>query len=553
MAGIDRIKFNGHTSKPHWLVYKFPSECFPLGSQLIVSQGQEALFLNDGEVLSLFGPGTYTLSTEKLPLLHQQIKHPFGDQSTLTAEVYYINKTAKLDLHWGTSTAIPLEDPKYGLILNVGAYGQYGVTISDSRLFISRIVGAIPDGATGDYTVIPKYFNSLIATKIKSIISEYMIKEQISFLEISLYLSELSDTLKEAINDEFKKFGVEVVNFFCESIAPHPKDYEKLRHHRGAFHTEQPVLNSSPSQSEVYEMPLTATIYDLLISCPSDVAPFLRVIEDVVLRFNATYGKNSNIVIRPIHWSKNVYPESGGRPQELINRQIVDSAHIAIGIFWTRFGEPTGCYNSGTEEEIKRLLQKKKQVFLYFLDKPVPPSCFNNAQYKKIQNFKTQHQGVYWSVSDETDLSNKFYDHLMMYFNGLARRDSLYRTAKNMQILWVDDHPGNNTSGRALFEQYGIETILALSTDQALAILASNHSIALIISDMERREGPREGYVLLDAIRKIKPHIPFYFFTSSKKPEHIEESLRRGAQGHTNDFDELADLVIKTLSKGRLR
>lgn len=229
MAIIDRIKYDGRVDGPHWLVYKCPSEQFVLGSQLIVNQGQEALFFKGGEALDLFGPGTHTLSTGNLPLLNKLVNLPFGGKTPFTAEVYYINKTVKLDLHWGTSTAIPLEDPKYGLILNVGARGQYGIAINDSRLFISRIVGAVPNGVTGDYTVILKYFNGLINTKIKSVTSEYMIKKQISFLEISLYLSELSDAFKDAINDEFERFGVEVVNFFCEAIEPHSEDYEKLR------------------------------------------------------------------------------------------------------------------------------------------------------------------------------------------------------------------------------------------------------------------------------------------------------------------------------------
>lgn len=229
MAIIDRIKFDGQASGLHWLVYKYPSEQFVLGSQLIVNQGQEALFLKGGEALDLFGPGTHTLTTGNLPLLNKLVNLPFGGKTPFTAEIYYVNRTVKLDLPWGTQTAIPLEDPKYGLLLNVGAYGQYGIAINNTRLFLSRIIGAIPHGAIGDYTTILKYFSGLIAAKTKSVVSEYMIKKQISFLEISAYLSELSDLFREAVRDEFDRFGVEIVNFFCESIAPNQKDYEKLR------------------------------------------------------------------------------------------------------------------------------------------------------------------------------------------------------------------------------------------------------------------------------------------------------------------------------------
>lgn len=230
MAIIDRIKFDG-AGRP-WLVYKCPSEQFVLGSQLIVGPGQEALFIKGGEALDLFGPGTHTLSTGNLPLLNKLVNLPFGGKTPFTAEIYFINKTVKLDLRWGTSTAIPLEDPKYGLLLNVGARGQYGIEIKDSRLFVLRMIGAIQGGAIGDHVTILKYFNGLINTKIKTVTSEYMIKQKISFLEISAYLSELSEAYKEKISDEFERFGVEVVNFYCESIAPNPEEYEKLRSYK---------------------------------------------------------------------------------------------------------------------------------------------------------------------------------------------------------------------------------------------------------------------------------------------------------------------------------
>ena len=213
MAIIDRIKYDGSTNGLQWLVHKYPSEQFVLGSQLIVGTGQEALFVKGGEALDLFGPGTYTLSTGNLPVLNKLVNLPFGGKTPFSAEVYYINKTADLDMKWGTSNPIPLEDPKYGLILNVGAHGQYGITIADSRLFVSRIIGAVPNGATANPVTVLRYFNGLINAKIKSVTAAYMIKNQVSFLEISQYLSELSEAFQEALNDEFDRFGIELVNF----------------------------------------------------------------------------------------------------------------------------------------------------------------------------------------------------------------------------------------------------------------------------------------------------------------------------------------------------
>lgn len=229
MAIIDRIKYDGDPSGVPWIIYKCPSEQFVLGSQLIVNQSQEALFFKGGEALDLFGPGTYTLKTGNLPLLNKIVNFPFGGKTPFAAEIYYINKTLNLNMKWGTSSPIPMEDPKYGLILNIGAHGQYGVSIVDSRLFVTKIIGALPNGTTITPVVILKYFNGLINSTIKTAIASYMMRKKISFLEVTQYLSELSATFKEALVDEFDSFGIELVDFYCESIAPRREEYEKLR------------------------------------------------------------------------------------------------------------------------------------------------------------------------------------------------------------------------------------------------------------------------------------------------------------------------------------
>ena len=64
-------------------------------------------------------------------------------------------------------------------------------------------------GALASPLLILRYFNGLVNSKIKSVASEYMIKRQISFLEISQYLSELSDEFKDNLEDEFERFGIE--------------------------------------------------------------------------------------------------------------------------------------------------------------------------------------------------------------------------------------------------------------------------------------------------------------------------------------------------------
>ena len=112
------------------LVYKFPSENLRLGSQLVVYPTQTAFFVKGGVILDEFICGTYTLKTENIPLLGKLINLPFNGQTPFKAEVWFINQVAILDCKWGTASPIQIEDPKYGIIVPIRAFGQYGLKLS---------------------------------------------------------------------------------------------------------------------------------------------------------------------------------------------------------------------------------------------------------------------------------------------------------------------------------------------------------------------------------------------------------------------------------------
>jgi CheY-like chemotaxis protein len=115
-------------------------------------------------------------------------------------------------------------------------------------------------------------------------------------------------------------------------------------------------------------------------------------------------------------------------------------------------------------------------------------------------------------------------------------------------ILWVDDRPENNTYERQAFETMGLRFTLALSTNEAFERL-SQAKFAAIISDMGRREGPREGYALLDRLRKEGDRTPLFFYAASNAPEHKRETREHGGQGCTNNGQELFEMVTRAVIK----
>jgi CheY-like chemotaxis protein len=130
--------------------------------------------------------------------------------------------------------------------------------------------------------------------------------------------------------------------------------------------------------------------------------------------------------------------------------------------------------------------------------------------------------------------------------NALPRGRYVDTTLWRNRLLWVDDRPENNVYERQAFEALGFIFSLALSTKEALEMLEQS-KFAAIISDMGRREGPREGYVLLEALRSKGNETPFVIYAGSNLPEHKHEAQQRGAQGSTNDPQELFVLVTRAV------
>lgn len=227
MALIDVVKFNGLKNRD-WLIYKYPSEDLVLGTQLVVQEGQAAIFVKGGLVADVFYPGSYTLSTGNLPILKTIVNMPFGGNTPFTAEIYFLNTAVKLDVNWGTTDPIQLIDPKYYVKLRVRAFGQMGLRVLDVTTLFKELIGGMQKYDIVKFDKIKEYYRGILVIKAKSAIADAIITNGISALEISTKLENLSDRVREQIKPEFEKYGFAVVNFFIQSINFPDEDFEKI-------------------------------------------------------------------------------------------------------------------------------------------------------------------------------------------------------------------------------------------------------------------------------------------------------------------------------------
>ncbi len=230
MGLFDKIKeklTNEFIDIVEWLDYSDDTICHRFeryqneiknGAQLIVREGQKAVFINEGELADVFEPGTYTLNTENLPILSTIKGWKYGFNSPFKAEVYFVNTHLFTDEKWGTKNPITLNDDRFGLV-EIRAFGTYAYRIKDAGKFIVDIVGT--DNNFTNFEI-NEHLKSLIATRFTDTVGE-------ANLPIELYAantSELSETCKEVMQPEFGSVGISLEKFFIENVSM-PEDLKK--------------------------------------------------------------------------------------------------------------------------------------------------------------------------------------------------------------------------------------------------------------------------------------------------------------------------------------
>jgi hypothetical protein len=157
-------------------------------------------------------------------------------------------------------------------------------------------------------------------------------------------------------------------------------------------------------------MPFSATVYTVMIACPGDIVCERRIAREVIADWNVANARKLTIVLLGAGWETDSIPLAGGRPQTLINRQILADSDLLVAVFWTRLGTPTGAAASGTAEEIEEHLKAGKPTLVYFSNALVNPAGMDSKQHKALEEFKglCRKRGLVETYDDPEDFRRIF-------------------------------------------------------------------------------------------------------------------------------------------------
>ena len=214
------------------LVHRYPYDNLSTRAKVTVQEGQQMVFMSEGQYSDLFLPGQYTLSTNNIPFLERLVNLPYGGQSAFKTALYVINTTRQRlagdDAGWGVGLTIrdyTLGDE--GMTIKVGAYGSYEFRIINAIAFIREYMGTLHEMYLEDFC---SEFTSAVSQRVVTAINRYFSKNRTGITEINNYLTEVADFARREMNEYFEDYGLELTKFDIDGINPQEDDpnYQRI-------------------------------------------------------------------------------------------------------------------------------------------------------------------------------------------------------------------------------------------------------------------------------------------------------------------------------------
>jgi len=212
----------------HWtepgegvLAYRYPMEDMEIqnGGQLTVRDSQAAVFVNEGQIADVFGPGLYTLSTQTLPILTYLRNWDKAFKSPFKSDVFFFSTRLQTDQKWGTATPITIRDKEFGAV-RIRAYGIYTYRLNDPKVFYQKLSGTVETYRVSD-------LEGQLRDTIVGRMSAAFATSAVSFLDMAASQLQLGQTMMEAMQPVFAGLGLELSSFVVENISL-PDELQKM-------------------------------------------------------------------------------------------------------------------------------------------------------------------------------------------------------------------------------------------------------------------------------------------------------------------------------------
>ena len=203
------------------LAWRFPIEDREIqyGAQLTVRESQMAVFVNEGQVADVFGPGRHKLTTQTLPVLTYLRNWDKLFESPFKSDVYFFSTRLQVDRRWGTSQPVTIRDRDFGAV-RLRAFGNYAYRIADPRKFHTEISG------TREVYTVDDLDGQLRGLMLQHI-SDAVAGSGIPFLDLAANQVEFAARLREVNLAAFEALGLKLEAVTVQNVSL-PEELQKI-------------------------------------------------------------------------------------------------------------------------------------------------------------------------------------------------------------------------------------------------------------------------------------------------------------------------------------
>jgi hypothetical protein len=211
--------------------------------------------------------------------------------------------------------------------------------------------------------------------------------------------------------------------------------------------------------------------YRCLLISPSDVSSESDAVTEILAKWNAQIGTALGARVELVKWESHSTPDLSAPPQEVLNEQLLPDCDFAVAIFWSRLGTPTENYESGSVEEIDKLLQDGKRVLVYFNTSPIPQGRLEDDQFERLQKVKKRYleQGLLSTYENTEELKVNIQNHLASVVNSLLSKNG--RSTRGSSPTGLAEKP-------AIKIEVAVDVVKLPSSDikKFIVVSVQNHS-----------------------------------------------------------------------------
>ena len=193
--------------------WRFPvfNKAIQDGGQLVVREGQVAIFVQEGTLSESFGPGTYEISTNTPSIMGFLDSIAYKFNYPYKGDIYFFNTKKFAENGWGTKNPIIYDAEGFGT-LEVRAFGHYDFKVTDPATFLREVISTDSEVTLGELV-------GKLRSKLASAFGDMLNETRLPLDKLYGQLDELAEKMMETRADAFKTdFGLSLTDFVVESL-----------------------------------------------------------------------------------------------------------------------------------------------------------------------------------------------------------------------------------------------------------------------------------------------------------------------------------------------